>query len=70
MGDLSCFTLIDMPDMFGLSSVFILCYAYFLYSSHSYSSSFSLFLGKVLHQFRQPVCDLAFQIYICCVEFP
>ena len=53
MGDLSCFTLIDMPDMFGLSPVFILCYAYFLYSSHSYSF-FSLFLGKVLHQFRQP----------------
>lgn len=23
-----------------------------------------------LHQFRQPFCDLAFQIYICCVEFP
>lgn len=43
MGDLSCFSLIDMPDMFGLSSVFILCYANFLYSSHSYSSFFLYF---------------------------
>lgn len=37
MGDLSYFSLIDMPDMFGLSSLFILYYAYFLYSSHYYS---------------------------------